>query len=107
MRVAVILENIYVMIIGSDTRKALLFDVENEVVIALDEEIISLSDINYLSLWLLGKRVERLYCDDLDAGEREFIEKTGIAVWPLNAIRDHPILQALLLKDRETGDKES
>lgn len=101
MRIAVILDNIYLVVTGSSTKKILLFEVDEELVTALDEDIISLSDINYLSLWLLGRRVAKIYCDGLENKEKQFLKKTGIEVYPLGSIRGHPILQALLLKDND------
>jgi hypothetical protein len=35
-----------------------------------------------------------------DAGH-EFLRRVGVAVYPLSAIRSHPMLQALLLKDNK------
>ena len=107
MKIAVLLKNICLSVAGSSIRKVLLFEVEDEVITAVDEDIISMADINYLYLWLLGKRVVRLYCDGLGAVEKVFIEKMEITVYPLDTIRDHPILQALLLKEKENDQGES
>lgn len=99
IRIAVILEHIHLSEWGSQNRKIILFEARDEVVTAIDEDLLSLSDPNYLCLWLLGKRAVRVYVDGLEEAVREVLEKAGIEVRPLDGIRDHPILQALLLKE--------
>jgi len=99
MRIAIVLDNIQLQETGSRTKKIMLFEADGELIIAVDEDIISLADINYLNLWLLGKRVVKLYCDGLKEEEKAFIERTGVEIYPLAKIRDHPILQGLLLKE--------
>lgn len=99
MKIAIVLDNIYLAETGSPIKKIMLFEADGDLITAIDEDVISLSDINYLCLWLLAKRVARLYCDGLTEKEKTLINKTGIEVHPLNKIRDHPILQALLLKE--------
>mgnify|MGYP003623269193 FL=1 len=100
MRLAVLFENIYLAETGSSIRKALLFEVDDDLITALDQDIVSVSDMDYLCLWLLGKGVVSVYCDGLDEGQKAFLEKTGIAVYPLDAIREHPVIQALLIKEK-------
>lgn len=98
MRIAIILDNIYLAETESLIKKIILFEVDGDLVIAIDKDIISLSDINYLCLWLLAKCVAGLYCNGLTENEKALINKAGIKVYSLSRIRDHPILQALLLK---------
>ncbi len=98
MRIAIVLDNIYLVEMSSSTKKIMLFEVDGDLIIAVDEDIISITNINYLCLWLLAKQVTRLYCDGLTDTAKAFIERSGVEVYPLKAIRDHPILQALLLK---------
>lgn len=99
MRIAIVLDNIYGAEIKSPIKKVMLFEADEKLVIAIDEDTISLFEINYLSLWLLTKQVVRLYCDGLSEEDEALIKKAGIEIYPLKYIRDHPILQALLLKE--------
>ncbi len=98
MRIAIILDNIRPAEMESRIKKIMLFEAVGDLVTAIDEDRISVSDINYLCLWLLAKQVNVLYCDGLMENEESFINRIGIKVKPLKKIRDHPILQALLLK---------
>lgn len=99
MRIAIVLENIYLAETNSNTRRIMLFEADGDLIIAIDKDIISISDINYLYLWLLAKQAVKLYCDDLTDDDVSFLKKGGIETYPLDKIRDHPILQGLLLKD--------
>jgi|GEM_PF-2397293 hypothetical protein len=101
MRLAIVLDNIYLAEMKSPIKKIMLFEADGDLVVAIDEDLISLSDTNYLSLWLLAKRVACLYCDGLTEEGEVLLNKAGIKVYPLNKIRDHPILQALLLKEEK------
>lgn len=101
MRIAIVLDNIYLAEMESHIKKIMLFEADGDLVIAIDEDLISLSDISYLCLWLLAKQVVRLYCDGLTEEGKTLLSKAGIEVYPLNRIRDHPILQALLLKEEK------
>lgn len=103
MRIAIVLDNICLAEIKSHIKRILLFEVDGDLIIAIDEDTISLSDINYLCLWLIAKRVTRLYCNGLTEDSKAFLEKAGIEIYPLNRIKDHPILQALLLKEENRG----
>lgn len=98
MRIAIVLDNIYLAETESRLKKIILFEADADLVTAIDEDLISLSDTDYLCLWLLSKRIVELYCNGLADREKAFIQKTGIEVFPLERIRAHPILQALLLK---------
>lgn len=100
MRIAIIIDNIYLKESGSMTKKIMLFDIEDEWVTAVDKDLISLSDLNYLFLWLLGKGVNRLYCEEITGVDKVFLEKGGLELRAFEEIRDHPILQALLLKEQ-------
>lgn len=101
MRIAIVLDNIYLAATGSRIKKIMLFEADGDLIIAIDEDTISLSDTNYLCLWLLAKKVKRLYCDGLTEVGKAFIERAGVEVYPLKNIRDHPILQGLLLKEEK------
>lgn len=101
MRIAIVLDRIYRVEMNSRIKKIMLFEVDGELITAVDEDMISLADMNYCCLWLLAKQVVRLYCDGLTEAGRNFLIKAGIEIYPLDKIRGHPILQALLLKEEK------
>lgn len=77
----------------------MLFEVDADLITAVGEDIISLANISYLCLWLLGKRAKKLYCNGIGRAEKQLLQRAGIAVYPLKEIRNHPMLKALLLKE--------
>jgi hypothetical protein len=101
MRIAIILDNIHLIETESHIKKILLFEADNNLVTAIDEDIISLSDINFLCLWLLVKQVVKLYCDGLTDEGKSLIERAGVEAYPLKSIRDHPLLHTILLKEEK------
>ena len=99
MRIAIVLDHIYLIEMKSKIKKIMRFEVDGELITAVDEDMISIADTNYFCLWLLAKQVVRLYCDGLTEAGSNFLIKAGIEIYPLDKIRGHPILQALLLKE--------
>lgn len=104
IRIAVVLDGIYHTNADSNIKKIMLFEADDDLIISVDEDIISLDNISYLCLWLLGKQAKKLYCDGICIEEKQLLERVGIMVYPLNEIRDHPILKALLLKEHKTAE---
>ena len=101
MRLAVILKNINLSALNSSLREVLLFDADQDVIVAIGGESIPIHNINYFCLWLLAKKVKRIYCDEIVQSGKNFLKKAGIDTQPLEKIRDNPILAALLIKKSE------
>lgn len=99
-RLAVVVDSIYHAETDGNIKRIMLFEADDDLITAVDEDIISLDNINYLCLWLLGKQAKRLYCDGIGTEEKQLLEKVGVVVYPLKEIRDHPILKVLLLKEK-------
>lgn len=98
MRIAVFLENINLSTISKDIMEVFLFDVEKGLVIAIGESTFHLRKQDYIIVWLLGKKVERVYLNLPDDKLATKMNRAGIEVSPLDSIRETPILKALLLK---------
>ncbi|MCD7898590.1 MAG: hypothetical protein LUH22_01560 [Bacteroides sp.] len=98
MRIAVFIDDIYLIHLMEEVKHIFLFDVDDGVIIALGEELIKIKDINYICLWLLGKRAETVYYDNFTETERMILEKSGITVKSMNEIRTNPVLHALVIK---------
>lgn len=98
MRIAIFLDDICIARLGKGMKHIFLFDADNEVVTAVGEELTSINDINYICLWLLGKGVKCLYSKTFGMQEAVILQKAGIKVYPLEEIKNHPLLRALLIK---------
>lgn len=99
MRFAVFLENINFEHLDPRVRRVFLFEREEEVITAVGEELLTLYDLNYLLLWLLGKNVKQIYVNGIDSMVKWQVEYIDIMVGELKEIKDNPLLQAILIKN--------
>ncbi|WP_156032865.1 hypothetical protein [Prevotella sp. 10(H)] len=98
MRIAVFLDNINYREINDGIKTVLLFDVDDSLVRAVGQQLLSIYNINYLITWLLAKRVEKVYMREPIEYIRNVIERTGImTVEPLDKMKDNPLLSSLLI----------
>lgn len=107
MRLAIILDDIQLYKLEGGLKRVVLFDADGDLIFAVGEDRLSIANTNYLCLWLLGKRVSRLYCDGLNRKTVELLKKAGIESYPLKKIRNNPMLHALLLESAPGDNKDS
>lgn len=98
MRIAVFIDDIYLSETGKDIKHVFLFEIDDRLIKALGEEWMRISDINYICIWLLGKRIKVVYSNDFTETEKEMLEKVDIQIRSLDEIRHNPLLSALLIK---------
>lgn len=98
MRIAVFLDNIFLPQLKEGVKHIFLFDVDEKLIKAIGEELMRITDINYICLWLLGKRVKAIYYDGFSVVEKTILERSGMEIRPFDEIKDNPILEALLVK---------
>ena len=99
MRIAVFLVDINLEYLSPDVTRVFFFDVDENLIISVGEEVLMLHDIHYLCLRMLGKKVEVIYIEQISESMKNQVEKIGIIVKPLKEIRNNPFLKALLLSD--------
>ncbi|MDR2038306.1 MAG: hypothetical protein LBQ60_10335 [Bacteroidales bacterium] len=97
MRIAIFLDNIHFKTLEDEVKQIFLFDVEENVVKSVGEELLYIYNINYLLLWLLGKKVSIMYIEIIEVRLKDFIEKAGITVKALDEIKNNPLLASFLL----------
>ena len=97
MRIAVFLNSINYKEINDGVKVVFLFDVDEELITAIGEQLIIIYNLSYLITWLLGKGVEKVYMPTPDKLLRGVIERTGIIVESLEKIKDNPLLSSLKL----------
>lgn len=100
MRIAVIIDDINSRELTNDLKHLFLFEVDNQLITALGEEIVSMEQKDYIYLWLLAKDVKKLYINELKIEMKNLIHKLNLEIYPLNNIKDHPFLEALLYGDK-------
>lgn len=97
MRIAVFLDDIHITQIREDVKYAFLFEVDQKLIKAIGKELVKVDDINYICLWLLGRRVKAVYYDHFSGQEKSLLGKINISVEPTDKIRGNPVLQAMLV----------
>jgi len=97
VRIAVFLDSLEHVEIDNGLKFVLLFDVDRDIIIAAGRQIMAIYNLSYLITWLIGKRVEEVYINNRDEKLKAKIEKSGIRVYPLNKIKDNPLLESLKL----------
>lgn len=75
-----------------------LFEVDGELITAVGDKYLQDSDCNYIVLWLLGKRIGKIYLYLPDKSLQELARRAGIEVRPLDELRNHPIFSAFIRK---------
>lgn len=99
IRIAVILDNIDYKEIDNGIKSILLFDVTRKVITAVGRQLLSIYNSDYLIIWLLGKKVEEIYINDPGEIITAKIKKCGIRQYPLEKIKDNPLLRSMRLPD--------
>lgn len=97
MIIAVFLDDVHMQEISS-LKHIFLFNIEEELITAVGEELMRINDINYICLWLLVKRTEEVYCDSFSEAEIHLLERAGMITKPVDEIRNNPVLHAMLVK---------
>lgn len=97
MRIAVFLNSINYKEINDGVKVVFLFDVDENLVTAIGEQLMVIYNLSYLITWLLGKGVEKIYISNPDKHLKKEIECAGITVESLEKIRDNPLLDSLKL----------
>lgn len=100
IRFAIFLESISFKHLDPYVRRVYLFEREEDVITAIGDELLTLYDLHYLLLWLLGKRVEQIYVNDIDEQVKEQIKKLDISINELKEVKDNPLLKAILWPEK-------
>ena len=98
MRIAILLDDIFLSETRTGIKHIFLFEQDGGLVMAIGEELMRINNINYVCLWLLGKRVKEIYYDAFTASEKSLLMRLGLIIRPFDEIKKNPLLQALLIK---------
>lgn len=90
-RIAIILDSINHKEFDKEIKIILLFDMNEKAVTAIGRQLINIYDINYLIIWLLGKRVKEVYMDHPEKILEATLRKCDIIIYPLSKIKDNPL----------------
>ncbi|WP_029902174.1 hypothetical protein [Prevotella sp. 10(H)] len=96
MKIALLLKDDKIDDAYSDTIPIIVLHVDNKSVMEVEKDIIVKKDVNYLALWLLTKRINEVYVNDIDPMVRKLFEKLGVTVRRYEDIEKNPILKQFI-----------
>lgn len=77
--------------------EAVLFDVEKDKVVGVENETLKPKNVEELSFWALTKRVKEIYIPEVDEQVRTFFRKMGINIKRYDELSDDRLFQTFIL----------
>lgn len=96
MKVAMLINSERLKTLSKDFLRAYIFEVENDMVTGVESEYISQKDVNHISLWLLSRRIEIVYVDQIEEKYAIYAQKLNIQVRTFKDLKNNTILKAFL-----------
>ncbi|MDL2290463.1 hypothetical protein LJB95_03565 [Paludibacteraceae bacterium OttesenSCG-928-F17] len=97
MKIAVFLKYDNCAILDDDVVKAYIFNVEDELITSVGNEIILLKNVNYLMLLVVEKQINCIYSNDINDDIKSLLNNIGVDLKPMNSLKEHPILKSFLV----------
>lgn len=94
MRIAIFPDDLKTQDSVTETKHVFLFDIINNVVVSVGDDQISVSDMNYFLLWVIYKKVDAVYINDVPQKLRNITGQIYIHFKSLNEL--DPILKRIL-----------
>ncbi len=96
MKVALFLTDEKIESHDMETIPVMILSVNNEVINDVEKDIIVKKDINYLSLWMLTKKIEEIYVMDIDSLIKKLFENLGVKVRIFEDVKGKHYLKSFL-----------
>lgn len=96
MKIAMFIRNERMANPNSDAMRALIFYVENEIITGMEDAYLYNMNANYISLWLISRRIEVFYVRNIKDEDRCFFKKIGITVKTFEEIGSNHIFRAFI-----------
>lgn len=95
MRIAILIKN--EDHVDESVMQAYAFSVKDNTIVSVGSELLTVRNLEYLLIWLLGKQVNVVYIDYDSENIKSTLQKVGIALKSLNEIRNNPLLKQFLI----------
>lgn len=90
MKVAIFVRDDKMKRLNINAMHVLIFNLENDKIIGMEDDYLYKKDPNYISLWLITRKIRIIYVQDIDNASRNYFKSIGIAVKTLEDIsNDH------------------
>ncbi len=99
MRIAIFLQN--ENFLDESMIQAYAFNIQNNVITSISEELLSLRNIKYLLSWLLAKNIDIIYMNNYVTEEvKSGCKRINIRIKSLKELKYNPLLSKFLMKEK-------
>lgn len=77
--------------------QAVLFDVEKDKVVGVQNETLGTKDVRSLSSWAITKKVKEIYLPEVDEQVRSFFRALGISMKRYDELDDNKLFQTFII----------
>ena len=97
MRIALFLKQKKQEEIEKHISQAVVFDMEKDKVVGVENETLETRDAGKLSLWAHTNKVEEIYIPHVDEKSKSFFEKMGISMKGYDELGNNKLFQTFIL----------
>lgn len=97
MKIALFLSDERLKAINIEAMSVLILEIADGTIANVENNSLYSKDPNYISLWLLKKRVNVIYILNADDCTREYFKRIDIEVKTFEDLKDDPVLKLFLL----------
>ncbi len=97
MKVAMFIKDEKLDRINADAVRVLVFDIEGNKIVGIEEDCLYKKNLNFLSVWLLNKRINVVYIQETNDGVDNYFKKLDIEVKTHEDLKNDPLFYAFLL----------
>ncbi|MDH6303556.1 hypothetical protein M2459_000510 [Parabacteroides sp. PF5-5] len=81
----------------NDVEQAVVFDVEKDKVVGVENETLQSKDVKELTSWALTRKVKEIYTPQADEQLRNFFSSLGINIRGYDELSDNRLFQTFIL----------
>jgi len=96
MRIALLLKSRKQPMSGNSLEQAVVFSLEKDKVVGVENETIDSEDVNFLTSWAQTKKVKEIYTPYVDEQLRLYLDRTGISVKGYDELSDNSLFRTFI-----------
>jgi len=97
MRIALVLRQKKQDEMNGHISQAVVFNVENDRVIGVENETVDLSNLNSLFIWVFKHRVKEIYIPDVDDWVKLLFHAVGVTIKRYDELEDNKLFQTFIV----------
>ncbi|MDR0994679.1 MAG: hypothetical protein LBL81_00125 [Tannerella sp.] len=79
-----------------DAQRAIVFDVEKDKVVGVENEKVEAKDLLSLSSWAIAKKIQEIFTPNIDERHRQYLRMQGIQVRSYDELEDNELFQTFI-----------